>query len=292
MVNSIRIKHGLLFFSLVLLSYSLWAAITFPQLSGRVVDNAHIISPGDKDRLTQLLAQHEDETTNQIVVVTLKNLQGYSIEEYGYQLGRHWGIGQKGINNGVLLIVAPNERKVRIEVGYGLEGTLTDALSHSIIQDELLPQFRKQNYVQGIKDGVNAILAVLKGSYQSERKSQLSLQERGSIFIWIFFIALVVGEWLPFWIKNRLKSGAVTAGLAFLATWFFSLSIKMGGIIAVIVYLFHIFIGGGGGRGGNSGGGYHGGYGSGSSYSGGGYSGGGFSGGGGSFGGGGASGGW
>lgn len=262
-----------------------------PQLSGRVVDNANIISPADEKWLTQLLAQHEDETSNQIVIVTLQTLQGSSIEEYGYQLGRHWGIGQKGKNNGVLLIVAPNQRKVRIEVGYGLEGTLTDALSHSIIQDEVLPQFRKQNFVQGIKGGVNAILGVLKGSYKPEKKSQLSNQDRGSLFLWVFFIALVVGEVLPFWIKGRFKSGVVTAGLAFLITWLVSSSIKMGGIIAFLVFFFHNFIGGGGsGRGGNSSGGYHGGYGS--SSSGGGYSGGGFSGGGGSFGGGGASGGW
>lgn len=289
-MNSIRIKHSLFFFCLVLLSFSLWAAITFPQLTGRVVDNAHIISPGDKDWLTQLLKQHEDATTNQIVVVTLQTLEGYSIEEYGYQLGRHWGIGQKAVNNGVLLIVAPNERKVRIEVGYGLEGTLTDALSHSIIQNELLPQFRKQNYVQGIKDGVNAILAVLKGSYKPEKKSQLSDKDNISIILWLFGIVLFFGEWLPLLIKDRMKSGAVVSGFSFVATWALSKSLKAGGIVAVIVFLFHIFIGGGGrgGRGGSSGsGGFYGG-----GYSSGGYSGGGFSGGGGSFGGGGASGGW
>ncbi|MCW8986251.1 MAG: TPM domain-containing protein [Gammaproteobacteria bacterium] len=289
-MNLIRLKHGLLLFVLILQSSSLWAEIIFPQLSGRVIDNAHIISPADQQWLAQLLAQHESETSNQVVIVTLQTLQGYSIEDYGYQLGRHWGIGQKEKNNGVLLIVAPNQRKVRIEVGYGLEGTLTDALSHTIIQDELLPQFRKQNFSQGIKNGVYAILGVLKGSYEPEKKSQLSIQDQGSLFLWVFFIALFIGEILPQWIKGRFKSGLVTAGLAFLISWLLSSSVKMAGIIAFFVFFFHHFIGGGGsGRGGSSGGGYYGGYGSSSS---GGYSGGGFSGGGGSFGGGGASGGW
>src|SRR5579864_3107443 len=101
----------------------------FPPLTDRVVDDAGILSDSTRGALTDMLAQHERETSNQVVVVTLKGLQGYTIEDFGYQLGRKWGIGQKEKNNGVLLIVAPREHKVRIEVGYGLEGTLTDAAS-------------------------------------------------------------------------------------------------------------------------------------------------------------------
>ena len=105
-------------------------ALTFPTLTGRVVDEANILDPAtQRAALTQKLADLEAKSTDQVVVVTLKSLQGTSIEDYGYQLGRHWQIGQKDKNNGVLLIVAPNERKVRIEVGYGLEGTLTDLVS-------------------------------------------------------------------------------------------------------------------------------------------------------------------
>jgi uncharacterized protein len=96
-----------------------------------------------------------------VVVVTVPSLQGLTIEQFGYQLGRHWGIGQKGKDNGVLLIVAPNERKVRIEVGYGLEGTLTDALASGIIQNAILPEFRTGRFENGILQGTDAILTVL-----------------------------------------------------------------------------------------------------------------------------------
>ncbi len=97
------------------------------------------------------------------MVVTLPSLQGYPIEDFGYQLGRHWGIGTAKLSNGVLLIVAPNEHKVRIEVGYGLEGTLTDALSKIIIDNAILPKFRAGDYAGGIKDGVRDIIKVLTG---------------------------------------------------------------------------------------------------------------------------------
>src|SRR5271166_3155039 len=113
-------------------------ALTFPELTGRVVDDAGILDPATKAALEHKLAEFETKTTNQLVVVTLKSLQGTSIEDFGYQLGRHWGIGQSGKNNGVLLIVAPSEHKVRIEVGYGLEGTLTDALTRVIIERTII----------------------------------------------------------------------------------------------------------------------------------------------------------
>src|SRR5581483_7681392 len=105
------------------------AAPQFPALTGRVVDGANILSDATKSDLTEKLAALESKTSRQLVVVTLPSLQGYDIADFGYQLGRAWGIGQKGLNNGVLLIVAPTEHKVRIEVGYNLEPILTDALS-------------------------------------------------------------------------------------------------------------------------------------------------------------------
>jgi uncharacterized membrane protein YgcG len=117
-------------------------ALTFPELTGRVVDDAGILDPSTKAWLERKLAEFETKTTGQLVVVTLKSLQGTSIEDYGYQLGRHWQIGQKGKNTGALLIVAPNERKVRIEVGYGFEGTLTDAVSKLIIENSIIPRLR------------------------------------------------------------------------------------------------------------------------------------------------------
>ncbi|MCP4708481.1 MAG: TPM domain-containing protein [Planctomycetes bacterium] len=145
--------------------------LPFPKLTGRVVDNAYLLSDDVENKLTVLLKVHEDTTSNQVVVVTLNTLQGQTIEDFGYQLGRHWGIGQKKKNNGVLLIVAPRERKVRIEVGYGLEGTLTDAISKSIIDTVILPKFKSKNMSGGIVAGVNAMLPVLEGAeYRSTPK--------------------------------------------------------------------------------------------------------------------------
>jgi uncharacterized protein len=139
------------------------AAPTFPELTGRVVDNAELLSAADEQALTDELKALEDKSSDQLVVVTLPSLQGYEIEDYGYQLGRYWGIGTKKLNNGVLLIIAPNEHAVRIEVGYGLEPILTDALTRTIIESSILPRFRAGDYVGGIKDGVRDITLVLTG---------------------------------------------------------------------------------------------------------------------------------
>ena len=133
-------------------------ALTFPELTGRVVDDAGILDPSAKAALERKLADFETKTTGQLVVVTLKSLQGTSIEDYGYQLGRHWQIGQKDKNTGALLIVAPNERKVRIEVGYGFEGTLTDAVSKLIIENAIIPRFRVNDFTGGINRGVDDII--------------------------------------------------------------------------------------------------------------------------------------
>ena len=136
-------------------------AQTFPALSGRVVDDARLLSPDRERQLTERLEALEAETTDQLVVVTVDDLQGYPIEDYGYRLGRAWGVGQGENDNGVLLIVAPNERKVRIEVGYGLEPILTDALSARIIHEEILPDFRQAGFESGITRGVDAIITQL-----------------------------------------------------------------------------------------------------------------------------------
>ena len=145
----------------------LWAvaaqALTFPALSGRVVDEAELLSAEDEASLTATLQALEERTTDQLVVVTLKSLQGTDIDDYGYQLGRHWEIGQKDKDNGVLLIVAPDERAVRIEVGYGLEGSLTDAMSRVIIETAILPRFRDGDFPGGIRAGAAAIVEILAG---------------------------------------------------------------------------------------------------------------------------------
>ena len=167
------------------------AAPVFPKLTGRVVDNAGMLDAATKQRITQHLQDHENATGNQVVVVTLPDLGGYDIETYGYQLGRHWGIGQKGKDNGVLFIVAQRERKVRIEVGYGLEGTLTDAICSNIINTIIVPTFKRGKFARGIEAGTTAIILALGGQYKIKKESRhksYSFNLVKIIFILIFGI--------------------------------------------------------------------------------------------------------
>lgn len=188
-----RLMHPIgLLCLLSFLSTGILAAPEFPKLSGRVVDNAGYISAVTERQLTGQLEAHEHATTNQMVVVTLPDLQGYNIAEYGYQLGREWGIGQKDENNGVLLIVAKAERKVRIEVGYGLEGTLTDAISSNIIHAVITPAFKKGQFEEGISKGATAIIDALGGKY--EMKQSVS-KGKGRDQKFTLFILFVVAFW-------------------------------------------------------------------------------------------------
>jgi uncharacterized protein len=232
------------------------AAPTFPDLTGRVVDGAGLLSPEDREALTAELEALEDKSSDQLVVVTVPSLQGYEIEDFGYQLGRHWGIGTEKLDNGVLLIVAPNERKVRIEVGYGLEPVLTDALSKIIIENAILPRFRAGDFRGGIKDGVRDITLVLLGDaaeVEQRDKARPDADEPAidwfTILVWTLIIL-----WIGYSIYNSTQYAGSTGRRSGRSSWS-----------------------------GGSGGGWS---------SGGGSSGGGFSGGGGSFGGGGSSGSW
>lgn len=164
-----QLNKNLLLTLLVLLPATVWAQSTpeFPELTGRVVDRAEMLPPQVEARLSQMLQAHEQASTEQVVVVTVPNLQGYPIEDYGYQLGRHWGIGQEGEDNGALLIVAEEERKIRIEVGYGLEGRLTDADSSVIINRIITPAFRQGDFQSGIVNGAAAMIQVLGGDRKS-----------------------------------------------------------------------------------------------------------------------------
>jgi uncharacterized protein len=163
----------------------------FPALSGRVVDEAGLLSAADRERLTNQLASHERATGQQVVVVTLRSLQGYPIEDFGYRLGRAWGIGEKGKNTGALLIVAPSERAVRIEVGYGLEGLLTDALSRSIIERDILPAFRQGQFARGIIDGTSAMLVALGGSATAPSRGTSPVPAANDDFAPLIFIAII-----------------------------------------------------------------------------------------------------
>ena len=227
-------------------------ALNFPALSGRVVDEGQMLDPATREQLTQTLQAHEKATGEQVVVVTVPDLQGTSIEDFGYQLGRAWGIGQKDKNNGALLIVARDDRKLRIEVGYGLEDRLTDAQSSVILNQVITPAFKAGQFSQGISDGVAAMLHVLGGDPLAE-PAYASGQGEGSDFMAEHpFVVLLLFVLFVIVVAACQFYGICTAG------------------------------GSGGSRSGGFGGGGFGG----------GRGGGGFSGGGGSFGGGGASGGW
>jgi uncharacterized protein len=254
------------------------AAQEFPPLSGRVVDQANLLTPQQEAELTQRLAAVEQASSRQLVVATIASLGGYPIEDYGYRLGRHWALGQRGANNGMILIVAPSEKRTRIEVGYGLEPIMTDALANQIIQQQMLPRFRENDYAGGITAGANAIIQQLQAPpEQAEQRALQAAQaarsgggEGGSVFPLIFW-----GVVLFFFIIPMLRSG-------FGGRRYRGRRRRGGGPIVI----WGPGLGGGWGGGSSSGWGGFGGGG------GGGFGGGGFSGGGGSFGGGGASGGW
>jgi uncharacterized protein len=174
------------------------AALSFPPLTGRVVDDAGILSADTQQRLTALLAEHEQQTTNQIVVATLKDLGGTDIADYGYQLGRAWGIGQKGKNNGALIIVSPTTHQVRIEVGYGLEGELTDAQSKLIIENVMLPAFRAGDYDKGVLEGTVDVLRTVGGKPTGTESIRQPHESGGSPFGGIPIIFIVIVLWVLF----------------------------------------------------------------------------------------------
>jgi uncharacterized protein len=276
-----------------LIAAPLAAQPQFPELTGRVIDNADILTPEVEAALTAKLEGLETQSQRQLVIATVPDLQGYDISDYGYQLGRAWGLGDETRNDGALLLIAPNDRKVRIEVGYGLEGYLTDALSSLIIQNQILPAFRDGNFPRGIEAGTDAIITQLQ--LPPEEAAQVAAEAGKAresdggfpigVLIWFafmfffFVLPLLAGR------KRRRKYRSKGAG-----PWGDrkdSLGRDMGDTARDIILwevgsaiLRGVLSGGDDDGGGGWGGG------------GGGFGGGGFGGGGGSFGGGGASGGW
>lgn len=262
-------------------------AQTFPPLTGRVVDNANLLAPDQEAALTAKLEGLEQSTGRQLVVATLLDLQGYPIEDYGYRLGRSWGIGQKAENDGVILLIAPNDRKMRIEVGYGLEPYLTDALSSVIIREQIRPKFQAGDFPGGITAGVDAIIAQLQLPQEQAqaRQDQILAQTRsrseerrssgGFPFGLIFWgVALL-------FVLSAMRRGSKKRGM------FGSKRYRRGGSDWPVWLWVASELAEGASRGRSSGWG-GGGFGGGGGWGGGG----GFSGGGGSFGGGGASGDW
>jgi uncharacterized protein len=147
-------------------------AANLPALTGRVVDSAGLLTPAEEASFTAELAALEQRTSDQLVVVTTRTFGGRSINQYGLALGNSWHIGQRGKDNGVLLIVAPNQRQVRIEVGYGLQAILTNARAQRIVDDAILPQFRQSRWREGIEEGARAIIAILIAHADEPRRGR------------------------------------------------------------------------------------------------------------------------
>ncbi|HML30335.1 MAG TPA: TPM domain-containing protein, partial [Hyphomicrobium sp.] len=182
----------------------------YPELKGRITDDAGLLTPTEKTDIESDLAALEQTSTDQLAIVTVKSLQGYSIEDYGIGLARKWGIGQKGKDNGILLIVAPNDRKVRIEVGRRLEPFMTDTMSALIIQNAILP---RGDYAGGIKDGVRDIKSVLLGDAEEVKRraagSRTPEDDPTVIFHIILFLAIVA---FIIWVNYR-NAQAMRAGM-------------------------------------------------------------------------------
>ena len=287
------------FFWIVLVSLTVATqalAVDLPALKGHVNDYAALLSPQRSAALETALSDFERSDSTQIVVLTIPNLGGEDIESFSIKVAEAWKIGQKGVDNGVILIVAKDERKVRIEVGQGLEGKLTDLVSGRIIRGDISPRFKAGDFDGGIVAGVNAIAAVVKGEYSaSPRDLRHGKKGASPLFTLLVFLAVAAVFLGSF---SKVLSGAVGAvGLPIIAWLTFpGLALAVIGGLAVGGFVFGLllpFLFGGGGGGGRGGGSFGGPFIGGGGFGGGGSGGfGGFSGGGGGFGGGGASGDW
>lgn len=160
-----KLRYILLFFALLCIVANQTFAIQLPILQGRVNDHANILSAETRQELETRLQKQEDTTTNQIVLLTVSSLEGQPIEMFANEVFNTWKLGKAGKNNGVLLLIAVNDHQMRIEVGYGLEHALTDALSNRIIRNELTPFFKEEQYEKGIEAGINAIVGAVNGTY-------------------------------------------------------------------------------------------------------------------------------
>ncbi|MDP4281122.1 MAG: TPM domain-containing protein [Bacteroidota bacterium] len=213
-----KLKTGLIFFLFLIASLPGWTQdIPDPQVPPKLVnDFAGIISSGNKDRLESMLVSFNDSTSTQIVVVTVKSLNGYDKNDFAQRLGQKWGIGQKGKNNGVIIIVKPKYAEepgeVSIQTGYGLEGVLPDVTCKRIVDNEMIPHFREDDYTGGIEAAVKVIMAITHGEYTSDQYNKRTEEHPYGYLVPIIVLIIIflmirinkgkmhsVGKSLPFW---------------------------------------------------------------------------------------------
>lgn len=284
MLHASRLAALLVVMGMVLAAGSAWS-LDVPPLRGRINDLAGILSPDTVKRLEGALAAFEASDSTQVVVLTVPSLEGDTIEGFSIKTAQKWGIGQKGKDNGALVVVSKGDREVRIEVGRGLEGRLTDALSGRIIDHVIVPEFKKGDFNAGVEQGVTKIMEAVRGEYTGDGASGGSseMDDETAFLLFGSMICLVLMSILRF-LPAFVRAGLGGAGMGVLA---FAVATGIGMIVLMIlvgmilgVVAPFLFRGGRGGLGGGGG------------FSGGGGGGGGFSGGGGSFSGGGSSGKW
>ncbi|MGQ0811075.1 MAG: TPM domain-containing protein [Nitrospiraceae bacterium] len=206
--------------ALIIASVALSFGLEAPPLTGRVVDLAHVLPAEIIESLSTTLKAHEDKTTNQVAVLVLPSLEGEPIEDFAQRTFVTWKLGQKGTDNGSLLVIAINDRKVRIHTGYGLEGALTDARSSQIIRNEIVPRFRAGDFAGGIQAGTDAILKTIEGTYRaSERPGpSASIDETAPKVFFAIIVGLIIGLLLS---RVHRGLGAMAGGglSALLAPW-------------------------------------------------------------------------
>jgi uncharacterized protein len=287
---------------LVFLAFAARAAdfIPVPKLTARVIDQTGSLTAAERDALEAKLAAFEQAKGSQIAVLLVPSIGQETIEEFAGRVTDEWKLGRKGIDDGVLFVVAKQERKMRIHTGRGTQGTLTDALSKRIVSDMVAPRFRTGDFAGGIDAGVDAIMKAIEGEelpLPAQRSSQGKVDTVSSysnLLVFGLFLIPIVGMTLRS-MFGRFGGATATSGIAGVAAWFILGSLAIGVLAALVAFIFTLMSGGGVGRGVNRGG-WGGGYIPGGGWGGGGGGsfggGGGFSGGGGGFDGGGASGSW
>jgi uncharacterized protein len=267
-----------------------FADVAVPPLTGRVVDLTATLSSSQKESLEQKLKAFEDSKGSQVAVLIVPTTAPEAIEQYSIRVAEQWKIGRKKVDDGAILVVAKDDHKLRIEVGYGLEGALTDLTSKRIIDEEIVPKFRSGDFAGGISAGIDRMLRVIDGEPLPPPKPQAQYANNfdiGNLLNPFVIVGVLIVGGLFRAIFGRLFGSVAAGSLVSIAAWFFIGSLIVSGVAGLVAFVFTLFsdaVMSGTGRGGTwvgSGGG--------GSFSG---SGGGFSGGGGSFGGGGASGSW
>ena len=282
---------GLLFLLLAVLT-SAWGQdfVPVPALKARVTDLTHTLTPDQGAQLEQKLAAFESRKGSQIVVLIVPTTKPEEIEQYSIRVAEQWKVGRKGVDDGAILLVAKDDRALRIEVGYGLEGALPDVIAKRIVSDIIVPHFKTGDFYGGVDAGVDAMIKVVDGEQlpappMAQRPlNNIDGGRLHSLFVIGLILVFVVGGFLRS-VVGRLPAAGVIGGVLGVIAWFIASSLIAAAVVGIIAFVFTL-AGGGAGRGGLGRGGWGGGWSGGSS------GGGGFGGGGGGFGGGGASGRW